>query len=101
MRWVRFPVMALPCNPSIVSIGIGGVTAKVSMSVNNAPWSIVRKSVFYPPSELHGHRGNVRRVIKCVPLVTDSYGTSVDLALGFNLANVRKDDIHDVNFRSR
>jgi hypothetical protein len=48
-----------------------GVPIKVSTSLNNAPRCVVRKSVFYPPIELHGHRGGVWREIKCVPLVTD------------------------------
>jgi hypothetical protein len=51
-----------------------GVPIKVSTSVNNAPWSVVRKSVFYPPIELLGYRGSVRWVMKCVPLVTDFMG---------------------------
>jgi hypothetical protein len=42
--------------------------------VNNAPWCAVRKSLFYPPIELHGHRGSAWRVIKYVPLVTDFMG---------------------------
>jgi hypothetical protein len=37
-------------------------------------WRVVRKSLLYPPIELHGHRGSAWRVIKCVPLVTDFMG---------------------------
>jgi hypothetical protein len=51
-----------------------GVPVKVLTSVNNAPWFAVRKSLFYPPIELHGHRGSAWRVIKYVPLVTDFMG---------------------------
>jgi hypothetical protein len=51
-----------------------GVPIKVLTSVNNAPWCVVRKSVFYPPIELHGHCSSAWRVIKCVPLVTDFMG---------------------------
>jgi hypothetical protein len=51
-----------------------GVPVKVLTSVNNAPWCAVRKSLFYPPIELHGHRGSAWRVIKYVPLVTDFMG---------------------------
>jgi hypothetical protein len=46
---------------------------KVSTLVDNAPWCGVRKSVFYPPIELYGHRGTVWRVIKCEPLVPRGY----------------------------
>jgi hypothetical protein len=51
-----------------------GVPVKVLTSVNNAPWCAVRKSLFYPQIELHGHRGSAWRVIKYVPLVTDFMG---------------------------
>jgi hypothetical protein len=44
---------------------------KVLTSVNNAPWYVARKSVFYPPIELHGHRGSAWRVIKCLPLASN------------------------------
>jgi hypothetical protein len=47
---------------------------KVSMALKNAPWFAVRKSLFCPPIELHGHRGSVWRGIKCVPLLTDFMG---------------------------
>jgi hypothetical protein len=44
----------------------------VLTSVNSAPWCAVRNSLFYPPIELHGHRGSAWQVIiKYVPLVTD------------------------------
>jgi hypothetical protein len=46
----------------------------MSMSVINAPWWVAQKSVFYPPIELHGHRGSVWRVVTCVPLITDFMG---------------------------
>jgi hypothetical protein len=36
-----------------------GVPIELSTSVNNAPWCVVRKSVFYPPIKLHGHGGSV------------------------------------------
>jgi hypothetical protein len=48
-----------------------GVPIKVSMSVSNAPWRVIRKSQFCPPIELSGHRVRVWWVIKCVLLVTD------------------------------
>jgi hypothetical protein len=48
-----------------------GVPITVLTSMNNAPWCVVRKSLLYPPIELHGHRDSAWRVIKCVPLVTD------------------------------
>jgi hypothetical protein len=51
-----------------------GVPIKVLTLVNNAPWCAVRKSLFYPPSELHGHHGSAWRVIKSVPLVADFTG---------------------------
>jgi hypothetical protein len=51
-----------------------GVPVKVLTSVNNAPWCAVRKSLFYPPVEMHGHPGSAWRVIKYVPLVTDFMG---------------------------
>jgi hypothetical protein len=52
-----------------------GVPVKVLMSVNNAPWCDVRKSLlYYPPIELHGHRGSACRLIKRVPFVTDFMG---------------------------
>jgi hypothetical protein len=51
-----------------------GVSIWVPMSVNNAPWFVVRNSVFAPPVELHGHRGSVWRVIKCLPLLPDFMG---------------------------
>jgi hypothetical protein len=51
-----------------------GVPIDVLTAVNNAPWCVVRKSLLYPPIELHGHRGCAWRVIKCVPLVTDFMG---------------------------
>jgi hypothetical protein len=47
---------------------------EVLTSMNTAPWCVVRKSLLYPPIELHGHRGCAWRVIKCVPLVTDFMG---------------------------
>jgi hypothetical protein len=50
------------------------VPIEVLTPVNNAPWCVVRKSLLYPPIELHGHRGCAWRVIKCVPLVTDFMG---------------------------
>jgi hypothetical protein len=52
-----------------------GVPIMVLTSVNNAPWCVVRKSLLYPPIELHGHRGSAWRVFKCVPLVTDLMGS--------------------------
>jgi hypothetical protein len=51
-----------------------GSAVKVLTSVNNAPWCAVRKSLFYPPIELHGNVGSTWRVIKSVPLVTDFMG---------------------------
>jgi hypothetical protein len=55
-----------------------GVPIKVLTSLNNAPWCAVRKSLLYPPIELHGHhRGRAWREIKCMPLVTDFMGKSV------------------------
>ena len=50
------------------------VPIEVLTSVSNTPWCAVRKSLLYPPIELHGHRGSAWRVIKCVPLVTDFMG---------------------------
>jgi hypothetical protein len=35
-----------------------GETTKISTSKNNAPWCVVRKSVFFPLTELYGHRGS-------------------------------------------
>jgi hypothetical protein len=46
-----------------------GVSIKVLTLVNNSPWCVVLKYLLYPPIELHGHRGSVWRVIKCVPSV--------------------------------
>jgi hypothetical protein len=46
----------------------------VPMSVNNVPSYLSRKSLFYPQTELNGHRGSVWRVIKCVPQETDLIG---------------------------
>jgi hypothetical protein len=51
------------------------VPIEVLTPVNSAPWCVIQKSlVYYPPIELHGHRGCAWRVIKCVPLVTDFMG---------------------------
>jgi hypothetical protein len=44
---------------------------KVLTSVNNASWCSIRKSLIYPPIELHGHRGSAWRVLKYIPLVTN------------------------------
>jgi hypothetical protein len=35
-----------------------GVPIEVLTLVNNVPWCVVRKSLLYPPIELHGHRGS-------------------------------------------
>jgi hypothetical protein len=51
-----------------------GVPIEVLTSVSSAPWCVIRKSLLYPPIELHGHRGCAWRVIKCAPLVTDFMG---------------------------
>jgi hypothetical protein len=54
-----------------------GVPMKVLTSLSSAAWRLVRKSVFYTPIELHGHRGRAWRVINCLPLVTGLNGKSV------------------------
>jgi hypothetical protein len=51
-----------------------GVPVNVLTSVSSAPWCAVRNPLFYPPIELHGHRGSAWRVVKYVPLVTDFMG---------------------------
>jgi hypothetical protein len=60
--------------PNVGAHNNWGVPAKVLTSMNNAPWCVVRKSLLYPPIELHGHRGTAWRVIECVLLVTDYMG---------------------------
>jgi hypothetical protein len=59
---------------------IRGVPVKVHTPMNNAPWCAVRKSLFNPSIELHGHRGSAWRVIKYVPLVTDFMGRVYTIA---------------------
>jgi hypothetical protein len=53
------------------------VPIEVLTLVNNAPWCVVRKSLLYPPIELHGHRGCAWRVIRCVHSSNGLYGKSV------------------------
>jgi hypothetical protein len=49
-----------------------GVTMEVTL--NNAPWCVIREPYFYPQIELHGHRVRAWRVIECAPLETDFVG---------------------------